>query len=527
MKYFKDQNNMGDERTSEMKNKLKILFLCLFSIYILFVSSACRSEQARMSFTVSMEEPDTHMFQVELLCKGIEGDTVDFKIPSWTPGYYRVLDFEKNVRNFSAQDQGGQPLEWEKTGENVWHVQTGDAKNIVLYYQVYAAGRGVAESSLDTNRGYISPTGVFLYIAGKLGIPATVTVNPYKNFSKISTGLDAVKGKENTFLAKNFDNLYDCPIFVDNQEVISFTLSGKEHRIALYEPGEVDKEKLVSVLKRMVRSAVSIVNEIPYDHYTFIMMGPGMGGLEHSNSMAVFTKLPKLEEPQQYNGWLSFIAHEFFHLYNVKSIRPKALGPFDYDKENRTNMLWLSEGGTVYYEYIILNRAGFMNRDDVLDRLSGIIKRYELSPANKTMSVAEASFDTWTLPFFGGDKTISYYDKGAGLCLLLDLKIRHETGNKKFLDDVMRECYRKYFKKLKRGFTDEEFQEECEAVAGCSLDEFFEYVYTTKAIDYGKYLGYAGMKIEITDEGEEGSVTIEKIDEPDALQKKILENWLK
>jgi predicted metalloprotease with PDZ domain len=479
MKYFKDQNNMGDERTSEMKNKLKILFLCLFSIYILFVSSACRSEQARMSFTVSMEEPDTHMFQVELLCKGIEGDTVDFKIPSWTPGYYRVLDFEKNVRNFSAQDQGGQPLEWEKTGENVWHVQTGDAKNIVLYYQVYAAGRGVAESSLDTNRGYISPTGVFLYIAGKLGIPATVTVNPYKNFSKISTGLDAVKGKENTFLAKNFDNLYDCPIFVDNQEVISFTLSGKEHRIALYEPGEVDKEKLVSVLKRMVRSAVSIVNEIPYDHYTFIMMGPGMGGLEHSNSMAVFTKLPKLEEPQQYNGWLSFIAHEFFHLY------------------------------------------------DVLDRLSGIIKRYELSPANKTMSVAEASFDTWTLPFFGGDKTISYYDKGAGLCLLLDLKIRHETGNKKFLDDVMRECYRKYFKKLKRGFTDEEFQEECEAVAGCSLDEFFEYVYTTKAIDYGKYLGYAGMKIEITDEGEEGSVTIEKIDEPDALQKKILENWLK
>ncbi len=509
-----------------MKNKLKILFLCLFSIYILFISAAFGAEKVRMSFTVSMEEPDTHMFQVGLLCEGIKGDTVDFKMPSWTPGYYRVLDFERNVRDFSARDQSGLALEWEKTGGNIWKVETGDAKEIVLRYQVYAAGRGVAESSLDTNRGYISPTGLFLYIDGKLDLPATVTIKPSRHFSKISTGLDAVSGKENTFRAKDFDNLYDCPIFVDNQEVISFSFDGKEHRIAIYEPGDIDKEKLVSILKRMVRAAVSIVGEIPYDHYTFIMMGPGMGGLEHSNSMAVFTKIPELEEPQQYNGWLSFIAHEFFHLYNVKSIRPIALGPFDYDGENRTNMLWLSEGGTVYYEYIILNRAGFMRREDVLKRLSGIITSYELSPANKTMSVAQASFDTWTLPFFGGDQTISYYDKGAGLCWLLDLKIRHETKNKKSLDDVMRECYRKYFKKLKRGFSDEEFQTTCEKTAGCSLKEYFDYVYTTKAIDYEKYLGYAGLKIEITDEGEEGSVVIKRIDEPDVLQKKIFESWL-
>lgn len=159
-------------------------------------------------------------------------------------------------------------------------METGDAKNIALHYQVHADGRGVAESSLDTNRGYISPTGVFLYIAGKLDLPVTVTIKPYKNFSQISTGLDAVKGKENTYQAENFDTLYDCPIFVDNQEVFSFTFSGKEHRVAIYEPEDIDKEKLVSVLKRMVRGAVSIMGEIPYDHYTFIMMGPGMGGLD-------------------------------------------------------------------------------------------------------------------------------------------------------------------------------------------------------------------------------------------------------
>lgn len=508
-----------------MKKKVTVAFFCL--IYILSISSAFGASQVKMSFTVSMEEPNSHIYQVEILCEGIKTDTVDLKMPAWAPGYYRVLDFAKNVRDFNAKDENSKNLEWEKTGDNIWQVKTGDAESIIVNYQVYSIGRSVAESNLNESRGYISPTGVFMYIAGKLDIPTMVTIKPHKNFSEISTGLEVVEGKENTFSAENFDRLYDCPIFVSNQEITLFWVGGIEHRVAIYEPGNVDKEKLISILKRMVEAAVSIVGEIPYKHYTFIMMGRGKGGLEHSNSMAVFTRIPELEEPQQYNGWLSFIAHEFFHLYNVKAIRPIAFGPFDYEGENRTNMLWLSEGGTVYYEYIILNRAGFMGRDDVLDKFSGVIRSYENSPGNKTMSVAQASFNTWTLPFFGGDDTISYYDKGAGLCVLLDLKIRHETKNEKSLNDVMRKCYQKYFKELKRGFTDEEFRQVCEEITGCSLKEFFDYVYTTKAIDYEKYLGYAGLKMEVPAEGDEGRFTIEVIEEPNELQKKILAGWLK
>jgi predicted metalloprotease with PDZ domain len=296
--------------------------------------------------------------------------------------------------------------------------------------------------------------------------------------------------------------------------------------VAIVNPGELDREKLVSILKRMVESAVTIVGEIPYNHYTFIMMGRGMGGLEHSNSMAVYTSIPNLDDPNDYKGWLTFIAHEFFHLYNVKRIRPIALGPFDYDKENPTNMLWLSEGGTVYYEYVILNRAGFIGRDEVLEKLGKSINSYESSPGNKTMTVAKASYDAWTMPFFGGGDTISYYDKGAGLCLLLDLKIRHETKNQKSLDDVMKTLYRKYHKQLKRGFTDEEFTTECEEIAGCSLEEFFEYVYTTKAIDYAKYLGYAGLDLEKPGDDSD-KFHIKFLPNPNPLQSAILNDWLK
>ncbi|HXK36828.1 MAG TPA: PDZ domain-containing protein, partial [Candidatus Paceibacterota bacterium] len=239
---------------------------------------------------------------------------------------------------------------------------------------------------------------------------------------------------------------------------------------------------------------------IPYRHYTFIMMGPGRGGLEHQNSMAVFTDVPNLDDPNDYRGWLGFIAHEFFHLYNVKASRPIALGPFDYDGENYTNLLWLSEGVTVYYQNVILNRAGFMTRDDCLERFQESIANYENSPGHRFQSATQASFDAW-LHFLrrGSDSantTISYYDKGAALGLLLDLKIRHETKNAKSLDDVMRTLYRTYYQQKNRGFTDHEFRQVCETVAGCDLSEFFDvYASTTAEIDYRKYLAYAGLAI--------------------------------
>jgi len=479
----------------DMKNKNWVFVFCA-AIFTVASFALAKQSDVTMTFTVSMEEPNTHYYHVVFRCEGIKEESIDFKMPVWTPGYYRIMDFAENVSEFIAEDGDGKELVWEKPVKNTWRVKGGEAENITISYNVYAFGRSVADSFFNEDKAYISPAAVFMYVAGRLKNPVTVTIKPYKNFKKISTGLDPVEGKENTFAAPNFDVLYDCPIFVDNQEIISFEVQGIPHRVAIYEPNEPDRGKLVSVLTRMIKSAVSVVGEVPYKHYTFIMMGDGLGGLEHRNSMAVFSNVPELEDPNDYKGWLSFITHEFFHLYNVKRIRPIALGPFDYDKGSKTNMLWFAEGGTVYYEYIILNRAGFMGRSEVLDRFCGCIRGYENSPGNRLQSVAESSYEAFTQPFFGGRDTVSYYDKGAALCMLLDLKIRGETKNERSLDDVMRTLYRKYYKELKRGFTDDEFQQVCEEIAGTSLAEFFEHVTTVKEIDYPKYLGCAGLQIE-------------------------------
>jgi len=205
---------------------------------------------------------------------------------------------------------------------------------------------------------------------------------------------------------------------------------------------------------------------------------------------------------KNYKGWLSFVAHEYFHLYNVKSIRPIALGPFDYDKECYTNMLWVSEGFTVYYEYLILNRAGLLNKDECFKDLSESITGYENRPGHAMESVTLSSYDAW-IHFFDPssddrNNTISYYDKGCALGLFLDLKIRNATQNRKSLDDVMRGLYNKYFRELKRGFTDDEFRTMCEQTAGTSLAEIFEYASTVKEIDYPKYLFLAGLSIDTT-----------------------------
>ena len=423
-------------------------------------------------------------------------------MPAWTPGYYMILDLAKYLIHFQAEDDLGNDLEWSKVSKNTWQVETDGRAVVLITYDVYAYVQTVAHPFLDDGRGFISPTGVFIYPDKYIQHPVTVTVKPFNKWNKISTGLDNIEGMINTFYASDFDMLYDSPILAGNQNILSFEVQGIPHYVALENPVNIDTAKYISDLKKMVLEAVKIIGEIPYKHYTFLIMGEGMGGLEHRNSMAVFSSGGRygLSDPEGYKNWLAFLAHEYFHLYNVKTIRPVALGPFDYDRENYTNMLWFSEGVTVYYEYLILNRAGFLNPDETLEHLQRNITDFENVPGHLFQPVTMTSFDTW-IQFLNrsenaSNTTISYYDKGCALGMLLDLKIRHETQNVKSLDDVMRILYYDFHKAKNRGFTDQEFQDVCEKIAGCSLDEIFEYTSTTKPIDYPKYLAYAGLNID-------------------------------
>ena len=461
-----------------------------------------------MAFTVSMPQPSNHAYHVTFRCEGLHGELQDFKMPQWSPGYYGIENYARNVSNFHAIGTNGHELGWEKVTKNTWRVVAENAPVIVLEYDVFGNTSFAASNYLGEDRGYLTPAGLFMNLEGHLQHPVTVTIHPPSNWHMISTGLEAVHGERDTFDAPDFDVLYDSPILIGNQERLEFEVQGVPHYVAIENvPAEVSRTRMVADLKAMVTAATQLMGHVPYKHYTFLMMGRGGGGIEHTNSSSNQFNGTSLTTPEGYLRWLSFISHEYFHNFNVKRIRPLALGPFDYDQENLTNMLWVSEGLTVYYENIVLVRAGLMTRDQYLTEMAGAIGKFENSPGRHYQSATESSLNTWNSSSgIGGDRntTISYYDNGAMLGAMLDLKIREGSGNRRSLDDVMRGLYEKYYVQKKRGFTDAEFRAECESAAGTKLDEVFSYASTSREVDYAKYFALAGLKLTVRSEAAPG-----------------------
>ncbi len=482
---------------------LILFFICALSVLAPLAPAATPASPSspRLHYTVSMEQPNLHYFHVVLRSENLPGPTAEFRMPAWTPGYYKIMDYAGNVTGFRAADGDGRPLPWEKTSKNSWKVAKGKSSVVEIAYDVYGFNIFVASSYLAADHAFICPTATFMYVAGRLNEPAEVEVRPLDGWTGTATGLDPVTGKPHTYLAADMDRLYDSPIMAGALESFSFEVRGVPHTVASLVPFGTVKAKFADDLKRIVESAVSLIGEMPYRHYTFLLIGEGRGGLEHLNSCALTGTFDGLSDPRAYESFLSFVTHEFFHLYNVKSIRPIALGPFDYDRENYTKMLWVSEGLTVYYEYIILDRAGLITRDEALGFLGDVITAYEQGSGRKIQSATASSFDTWLNSYsrneHAANTTTSYYDSGAVLGLLLDLKIRSASHGRATLDDVMRTLYFDYYKGKGRGFTDEEFRRVCEKAAGADLSEIFvDYAEKAAPIDYAKYLAPFGLKSE-------------------------------
>ncbi len=480
-------------------------YLCRkFVIVLIFLSSGlfAVAQQGVMAYIVSMEQPANNTYHVIFRYSGIKTQTLDLKMPAWTPGYYQLLNYAKNVSNFNATDETGKKIIWKKPNQNSWQLQTKNAKAITVSYDVKATTQFVAQSFLDSTHGYIVPASVFLYPSGMIDHPVTITIEPYKAWANVATGLDAVAGEKFVYTAPDFDILYDCPLLIGNLETLpSFTVNGIPHYFTGYKLGEFNRKEFVEDLMKIVEAGIDIIGDIPYKHYTFLAIGPGRGGIEHLNSTTISFEGSQLNTPEGRKRMLSFIAHEYFHHYNVKRIRPVELGPFDYDNGNRTKMLWVSEGLSVYYEHLMLKRKGLITKDEILNTFRANMMAYENKPGRLYQSIAAASYETWSDGPFGrtGDevnKTISYYDKGPVMGLLLDLKIRYETKNKRSLDDLMRLLYNEFYKQKKRGFTEEELRKSCELIAGTSLSEFFDYINTVKTPDYPKYFLYAGLSID-------------------------------
>lgn len=466
-----------------------------------------------MHYTVSV---DTPYFHVRL--NSVGEDSLLFKMPVWTPGYYQLMNYAAQVQHFNAKDAAGNVLKWERRGDNGWMVYGKKNTPLVLEYDVKSTRAFVAANFADKDRAYISPAGMFMHVSGQIKQPVTISVKPLEGWNIVASGMDKMK---DDYYAADFDVLYDSPILMGKlEELETFEVHGIPHRFVAYNPGEFDRARFIKDLQKIVQAGADIIGEIPYAHYTFLAIGPGGGGIEHLNSTSISFSGAGLQTQEGRIRTYNFLAHEYFHHYNVKRIRPIELGPFDYDHGSKTRMLWVSEGFTVYYEYLMLRRAGLTTAEDVYRSLQGNIRAYESKPGRLEQSVAAASYETWADGPFGKPGSISYYDKGPVLGALLDLKIRHETKNSRSLDDVMRTLYHDYYKQAGRGFTEAEFRAVCEKVAGVPLTELFDYANTVKPLDYKKYFGYAGLTVT-------ADFSIQPITAPDALQNVILKDWLR
>ncbi|MDQ1087760.1 putative metalloprotease with PDZ domain [Siphonobacter sp. SORGH_AS 1065] len=475
----------------------------IVSLLLLFFSNTIWAQS--IAYTVRMENPQNHIYQVSFTYTGLTSSVLELKMPVWTPGYYQLMNYAKSVEGFEASDEAGKILPFEKSTPSTWQVRTGGSKTLKVKYQVRTGMSFVASNYLDENRAYISPAGLFLYPRGQLNQKVTVTFVPDSSWNpRIATGLDSLAGLPKTYIAPNFDILYDSPILIGKtEELVPFEVKGIPHYFVGYNMGEFDRVTFIIDLKKIVEQASQVIGDIPYKHYTFIAIGPGGGGIEHLNSTAVSFSGKQMNTRSGKLKMYNFLAHEYFHHYNVKRIRPIELGPFDYDQKNKTKMLWVSEGFTVYYEYLAVKRAGLMTDEELMKAFQKEIQSYENKPGHLFQSATQSSYETWEDGPFGrtGDevnKTISYYNKGPVLGAMLDFAIRHETHNKKSLDDVMRLLYQQYYQKKQRGFTEDEFRKGCERIAGTSLQEIFDYASTTQEINYPKYFGYAGLAIDTT-----------------------------
>ena len=483
---------------------MKILRKILLPAAVLFsITVNAQQKPVHMEYAVFMEKAADHLYHVELTSKA-PGKTPEYKMSVWTPGYYQLIDFAAAVQNFTVTDDKGTALKFDNPAKSVWRVTNPGGGSVKITYDVKATVPFVGNVYLDETRAYITPGGLFLYLDQELRSPVTIQMKPYSKWSSlVATGLDTIPGKYHVYKADDFDVLYDSPFLMGELEVLpQFNVQNKPHDFIGYKLPAFDRQGFMDDLKKIVTTGSDIIGEIPYTHYTFLSIGAGGGGIEHLNSSSLsFSGGEGFNTPEARKKLYNFIAHEYFHHYNVKRIRPIELGPFDYSKENHTNMLWVSEGFTVYYEYLITRRAGIMTPEDMFGDFQNNLRNYENKPGHLYQSATQASYYTWGDGPNGRvnedfNKTISYYDKGPILGLMLDFNIRHATKNKKSLDDVMRLLYYKYYKQLKRGFTEAEFRTECEKMGGTPLPELFEYASTVKPPDYPKYFAYGGLSVD-------------------------------
>lgn len=489
-----------------MAAKLTILLLA-FAMTIPASAPAQTTAQATttepLRYTLSFPAPHTHYAEVSVEVPTARRATVDLLMAVWTPGSYLVREYERHVESVQATGAGGRALEVVKPAKNRWRITTGGAPTVTVKYRVYSREMSVRTNWVEAGFAMINGAPTFMTLADMAPRAHEVTIVPAAGWRRSVSGLAEMPGAEHRFRAPDFDTLVDSPIVVGNPAVYEFTVDGKKHYLVNEgEGGVFDGARAARDLETLVQEHRRMWGALPYDKYVFFNIltaanGSAGGGLEHMNSTILMDWRFATRTRQPYLSWLELASHEFFHVWNVKRLRPVELGPFNYEGENHTRSLWIAEGVTDYFAELLVHRAGLSSRDEYLQALSNKIEELQTTPGRLVQPVDQASFDAW-IKYYRPDENsvnvaVSYYTKGAVVAFLLDARIRKATGGVKSLDDVLRAAYQKY--SGAKGYTHDEFREVAEQVAGVSLKPFWERaVESASELDFAEALDTFGLR---------------------------------
>ncbi len=479
----------------------------------IFLSVYQQSSNAQtMNYTLAIPNPSNHYAEVSISFKADSAGEFTLSMPVWTPGSYLVREFSKSVEQVFASCNGFK-IPVEKIRKNSWKIRTDKPGIVSFYYKVYCFELSARTSFIDDEQALINGSSVFVFVEGMESLPGKVEITLPKSWkSAISSLKDNKTANSIQFAFQNYDILIDAPIQLGNFDVFEFPVLGIPHYVAMVGPHNANVNQLRIDMQKMCQVMSGIVGEFPKDiepyKYVFIVQNveSGGGGIEHLNSTVLLMPRFQYANPTKYLGFLSLVAHEYFHLWNVKRIRPIALGPFDYHEENYTKSLWIAEGITSYYDELALLRAGFVDRNHFLSELSGYINTHENRPGSKFSTLHENSFDAWIKEYRPNENSrntqYSYYSKGFIVAALLDAKICLATQGKKSLDDVFKKLYVDFYgaKKLGllgTGYTDEEFLKVCNEIAGEPLNSLFEvWLTTAQTPDYGLFKSFQNILVD-------------------------------
>ncbi len=452
-----------------------------------------------VAYTLTPGASNSHLIEVTVShAPDARDKTVDFAIPAWRPGRYLLQNYARNIQEFGAFDDTGAPLDFEKIDKNTWRVTRGKAKRISVKYKYYANVLDAGSTLWNEDELYWNGTNLLMYVVGHKELPGRISINVPAGW-KYAYGLKKVADPF-VFEAPDYDTLADAPaIFSPTLTDIPFEHAGTKYHLAIQGPVDYAKDKLAENVRKIVAEAVKMFGgTAPFDEYWFVchsIPGGRYHGVEHLNSTSLTFPAATFDDATALNRFYALASHEFFHVWNVKRIRPAVLGPFDYSREVFTRNLWVAEGITSYYDDLICKRAGIYSQKDYLTALSGGINTQQRTPGRKVTSAAQASFDGWLTPDDSRNVVTDFYTKGSLLGLMLDMDIRRKTNNAKSLDDVMRYLNDTYAKKGV-GYPEDGIQKAVETITGADYKDFFNrYVYGLEELPYADYLNVVGLEL--------------------------------